>query len=437
MSILEPDHWSFILAQLLAGASKDPRAATNLAMAQWKNHAEAFFGYQEGMVAKGIGGSSEALRSSSSTLKRKGRLYRPDTAPEGAPLVVMLHGCMQSAEGFAKLTGMNELAKRDGFCVLYPDQDSDANPMQCWNWHDASNQQRVGGEPEALSELIRKAQAITGSPPEKTHVAGISAGGALSSLMAHLYPELLGSCAIIAGPMPFSAQGLPQALTSMKYGPKENASAPQSAEKERSLDAQELEAFKKPFSYSPRKRLPMLIVHGQADEVVNHKHALSQAEGALALNKHLGSLNGHGPSVIAASESLNPAGDIKVWKDEEGQAIAVLVSPSGLKHAWSGGNLFEPFSQQGFSASQLALNFFNAVQSKSFEEFEADYLADRLWNVRAMRNASDASKIQVSAVGGHPVDPTQLPEPLAELPLAISAAPQEATIERVRIKVTR
>jgi len=54
-------------------------------------------------------------------------LYLPDHVTEqarsqGVPLVVMLHGCRQTATQFAQGTRMNQLAERAGYAVLYPQQ---------------------------------------------------------------------------------------------------------------------------------------------------------------------------------------------------------------------------------------------------------------------------------------------------------------------------
>src|SRR5512133_1725663 len=47
----------------------------------------------------------------------------PGVRPTGRmPLLVMLHGCAQTAEAFATSTRMNQIAAKEGFAVLYPDQ---------------------------------------------------------------------------------------------------------------------------------------------------------------------------------------------------------------------------------------------------------------------------------------------------------------------------
>jgi poly(3-hydroxybutyrate) depolymerase len=46
---------------------------------------------------------------------------------EKLPLMVMLHGCGQTGRDFAVSTRMNTLAAREGFLVLYPEQDRRAH----------------------------------------------------------------------------------------------------------------------------------------------------------------------------------------------------------------------------------------------------------------------------------------------------------------------
>ncbi|MDB5855867.1 MAG: hypothetical protein JWR22_3908, partial [Herminiimonas sp.] len=62
-------------------------------------------------------------------------LYLPSTAAaEPMPLLVMLHGCQQTATQFADGTRMNRLAEEKGFAVLYPQQSLRGHPNRCWHW---------------------------------------------------------------------------------------------------------------------------------------------------------------------------------------------------------------------------------------------------------------------------------------------------------------
>ena len=53
-----------------------------------------------------------------------------DPAP---PLVVMLHGCTQSPDDFARGTRINALAQEHGYVIAYPAQSKRRNATRCWN----------------------------------------------------------------------------------------------------------------------------------------------------------------------------------------------------------------------------------------------------------------------------------------------------------------
>jgi poly(3-hydroxybutyrate) depolymerase len=70
---------------------------------------------------------------------------------------MMLHGCGQNAKDLAKICGMNAIAERANFLVVYPEQTTEANPLRCWNWFNPKHQALEAGEPSVLAAVIEQA----------------------------------------------------------------------------------------------------------------------------------------------------------------------------------------------------------------------------------------------------------------------------------------
>jgi poly(hydroxyalkanoate) depolymerase family esterase len=361
-----PPKWFAGTASL---ARIDSRAWMNMGTAKLRDMARDLWGpwMAEPRVAQARV-SSIMSECASGVPKRRARLFIPDSAKPGCPLLVMLHGCLQDADSFARLTRMDDVAKKDGFCVLYPDQDVGAHAFRAWNWNTAEGQKRLGGEPEAIASLIRKAQAMLGVKPRFTGLAGISAGGAMAASMAHLYPELIGAVALVAAPAPFTAKSTEEALAEMKEGP-----GPQ-------VRAHALAAAMDAASRSDgaRRRLPALIVHGMSDPSVDLSHAAALEQAGLMLNAALG--KDDSPAMPwTVSEAAQEGGVARLWRDPLGRVVAALATPAKLGHAWSGGDSSEPFSQQGFDQSRLVVDFFKAARTGAWSDFEPEALASRMW----------------------------------------------------------
>ena len=109
-------------------------------------------------------------------------------AASAVPLVVMLHGCTQDPDDFADGTQMNELAEEMPFIVVYPAQSQQANPSRCWNWFNAD---RPATRPRRTVHHRRHDTHIMEThavDPGQVYVAGLSAGGAMATIMGTLYP---------------------------------------------------------------------------------------------------------------------------------------------------------------------------------------------------------------------------------------------------------
>lgn len=143
-------------------------------------------------------------------------VHVPAALSEPAPLVVVLHGCTQTAAGYDRGAGWSALADELGFAVLLPEQQHANNQNLCFNWFQPGDIRRGAGEALSIRQMIAAAIARYALDPARVFVTGLSAGGAMTSVMLATYPEVFAGGAIIAG-LPFgTAASVPEAFDRMR-----------------------------------------------------------------------------------------------------------------------------------------------------------------------------------------------------------------------------
>ena len=116
-----------------------------------------------------------------------------------APLVVMLHGCLQCAGSAASQTGWNKLADENGFYVLYPQQRMINNPEKCFRWYRKRHINKNRGENASILKMIENMKSNYAIDAAQVYITGLSAGAAMSVVMMADYPEVFNAGAIFAG----------------------------------------------------------------------------------------------------------------------------------------------------------------------------------------------------------------------------------------------
>lgn len=168
-----------------------------------------------------LGTTSSALEAVTTFGANKAALsmyrYSPASMPAGPrPLVVVLHGCTQSAAAY-EAAGWSALADAWKFHVIYPEQNkSKNNSGGCFNWGgrwksapstsvfpaealDLSEIERGHGENEAIKEMVDKMKADNKIDDKRVFITGLSGGGAMAALMLAVWPDVFSGGAIFAG----------------------------------------------------------------------------------------------------------------------------------------------------------------------------------------------------------------------------------------------
>ncbi|HEU4562912.1 MAG TPA: PHB depolymerase family esterase, partial [Longimicrobium sp.] len=255
-------------------------------------------------------------------------------ASRPAPLVVMLHGCTQDPDDFARGSRFNHAAAGAGVIVAWPEQPQANQPMKCWAWYDPAHQSAARGEPALIAGIARQVMAAHRVDPKRVFIAGVSAGAAMAVNTAASYPELFAAVGTHSGIGYRAATEVPQALTVMRSGVSDPA----------------ILAYALQDALGGRT-LPLIAIHGGADAVVspvNSRQLAAQWAGVHRLQS-------------SAPERTTEGGlgvERTVWKDADGKPMVELRIVDGLGHAWSGGSPEGTYTDaRGPDASRTILQF--------------------------------------------------------------------------------
>jgi poly(hydroxyalkanoate) depolymerase family esterase len=229
------------------------------------------------------------------------------------PLVVALHGCTESSQVFRQLSHLDSLAEARNFIVVYPNQDSHANPMSCWNWFQSQDMKRGSGEPAIIAGLTQWVESHYSVDPNRVYLTGFSAGGAMADVMGATYPDLYAAIGIGSG---IQYGGIDPTLSPTKAGQ---------------------EAFDAMGSHA--REMPVLIFHGGQDNIVSPSHATDlvqqwQTTDNLAVAY---SVPSSPTRTVSQQSSGGQTYTVTHYANSGGQDVIQSWLVPSMSHAWSGG----------------------------------------------------------------------------------------------------
>jgi poly(hydroxyalkanoate) depolymerase family esterase len=125
--------------------------------------------------------------------------FVPSGLPSGAPLVVVLHGCTESASSYGAETEWGNLGQRFGFATVFAQQQTANNSLSCFNWFQTGDISRDQGEALSIKQMVDTMKSTVGSDPARIFVTGISAGGLMTTVMMATYPDVFAGGAVMSG----------------------------------------------------------------------------------------------------------------------------------------------------------------------------------------------------------------------------------------------
>jgi poly(hydroxyalkanoate) depolymerase family esterase len=272
----------------------------------------------------------------------------PENLPPAPALVVVLHGCGQTAAGYDLGAGWSTMAKRYGFALLMPEQKASNNAQGCFNWFNPEDVARDSGEAASIRQMITRMVGDAGIDARRIFVTGLSAGGAMTTVMLATYPEVFAGGSVIAG-LPFGvATNVREALNGMYQSP--------------SRAAGELGDLVRSASHHKGPWPKLSVWHGSADRTVNPANANEIVKQWLDV---------HSLPAAPMSEGIVDGYPRQIWWNADGETIIESYTITDMAHGTPLGvaDNDERYGAQGaflieagISSSYHIANFFGLTQ---------------------------------------------------------------------------
>lgn len=281
------------------------------------------------------------------------KLINPSHDSQKKPLLLLLHGCKQSADIILQGTGLDQEALKRKFFLLVPEQSISMNSDHCWNWFYAFQQQRALFT--EMSTMVSAIETVAMTYPidhSRIFVAGISAGAAMAHNFLACYPDYFSGVAVHSGLAFKTAEDVFEAQSVL------------TTTTQKSPEYLGTKAYQCGRTVNnPPVIKKVMIIHGLDDKRVPSLHANLVSDTNQVISDLMDDkmLNHSDRPLVNQQVVTFPNGYTGFITDKNYKAFSerkILIK--GMQHAWGGGQPISPnFDPKAPSSNSFILNFFN------------------------------------------------------------------------------
>ena len=283
------------------------------------------------------------------------RVYAPaSTSPagDGRALMVILHGCSQTADQLMGEGNLEPAADSMGVVMAVPNVPGGGVVAGCWDYYGSFHSRDSGhnGAVVSMTEALRDDPAYD-IDPAQMYIVGFSSGGGQALILGCVAPDLYTGVGAVAAPY------LGSTINEIT-GPNGNGQgAATLCEQFAGGNAGDL-ATQTGIVFNDANDFTVAQQHGQIDLEM---FALTMSDGIATMNSE--------SFDMSSLPGSDPAGTVTVYSDGSGDRIARLES-MGVSHAWPagsgmGGGGLTFIAGSGVNFSQYAAEFFAASNQRT------------------------------------------------------------------------
>lgn len=281
--------------------------------------------------------------------ERQYRVYVPSKykAKKKWPVVMVLHGCLQTHFDIQSITEWDFVAEQHQFIVVYPfvTEYHDLRAKNCWGWWRHDHIRPGQGEVEDLKHILNEVCQEFSIDTQRRFISGLSSGAAMTIAALVAHSGLFAAGASVAGvPYGETPRAVTLPYTSVRYQPLEKI-------------LKKMETVRG----NDRTGTPLMIVQSHDDSTVATEAAENLRESwleffayrkALTRNVHYGRTKG-----VAWEHSR--------FIDHGGKSHIETFFLHGPDHGWYGGTSGDFSFPDAPHASRLIWKFFEQHQLKA------------------------------------------------------------------------